>query len=526
MEKQNDINIDKKKRFNKEYFLHYGSPFKALIIYSIPAIIIMLTFSLSNLFDKIFAQIFAPENLINNSKIQEMWSQMTSSEMTLDDIRDYINVATQYSYVLFTLCSACVSLFTVGVTVIYSTEYGKKNYKNMNEIFSSSIIHNLIFSILIALILFFLTYPEFNALAIRVQEGKKYNPITTYLAWRYSMVLVFALPFYFLSYLIINILRCQGKIWTSITIIVTSLIFNCGLNYIFLYYAKMDLDGVMLATLLSWLYSIIFSYIIILFEKNNNIKIHWKDFKNIRWNFLKHSILIGTTASLIRASNAIFSLVNAALLTELHGSPYSETNHLFIFQQLISSLMPWMLVLVNVIIGFAQGARVVLSYSYGAKQFLRIKKLFKILIILILLWILLWFLIMIIWGSELLQIFSLPKDISEKYHSYVLLYVIGYPFFSITCSAIVLFTTIKMPYKGIFLSFMRSFGVLFILAFLGFLISNYIYDNVTTNEPGLFYFITIGLNDFIMAFITIPIIFYFWKKYKHKAYDHFKEIKE
>ena len=52
-----------------ELKLRYAKPLKAMLIFSLPTIFIMLTIALYGLVDKFFVQLFAANNLINNAYI-------------------------------------------------------------------------------------------------------------------------------------------------------------------------------------------------------------------------------------------------------------------------------------------------------------------------------------------------------------------------------------------------------------------------------------------------------------------------
>ncbi len=512
--KENNFTI---KLSEKEKIMRYASPAKALIIYSIPTIVIMLIFSLYSLVDKVLAQMFAGENLLHNSTILKYWYSDHSTTPTLEDMRGYINIATQYSYVIFNLGGAFASLLSIGTSIVYAIEYGKRNYKAMGEIFANSIVYNILFSIVVCVLLFFLSSPTFGAVLIDVQEGGNYNAISTYLTWHYVFIFIIFLPLFFISYLFTTIIRSQGRTWETITITITSLLLNVFLDWIFIYYGKLDLNGAMLATGVSWIYNIIFVILIMKFEKQKNLRFSRKYFR-MNLKILKSIFPLGLTGFFIRTSNAVFSIISAYLITMIHGSPMS--GDLYLLQELSASLMPWILILLNVLIGGSQGARVVLAYSYGAKKYLRIKKAIFWTFIGISVWIIFCTVIITIFGSKLITMFAFPSEYAKQYHIYVILYIIAYPCFAITYTLITLFTSIKKTITSIILSLLRSFVVLVAMAIIGFFLSNYVYDHVTTKNPGLIYFLMCGLNDLVVMLISIPIIWSFWRKNKTKIIDH------
>ncbi len=510
----------------KEMIMRYSSPFKSLVFFCVPTIIIMLAFSIYNLCDKIVIQEFGPQSLLENATFIQLWKNLhggiAPTFNDIPDIKQYINLATQYSYVIFYLGSSFCLLIGVGIGVLYSISYGKRDFNEMGQVYANGIIYTFIFSILIGFCLFFLSSPNYGSILIKIQQGSESNEITTYLSWRYVEIFIFFLPVMFVNYLISSVLRSQGKTLFLIILTFSSLVLNLALDFLLIVALKQDMNGAILATSLSWIFNIIVSLIIIYTDKNINLKIKWEHFR-LRWFILKDAFLLGLTAFFIKSSDAIFSLLNSFFIAKLHGSPYDATNHIYILQELYSSLMPWLVIITNVMAGISQGARIVMAYSFGAKKFRRIHKILILVFYALLIWLITCWIILAAAGPQLAMIFAFPREqaFNSDYPSrfYIIANIFSYPLFAFTFSVITLFTSIKLAIKSAFLSLFRSFISIFILAVIGFYLSNWFYDTISQKYPGLIYFFFCGMRDFVTVFFALAMGIIFWKKNKKNMTD-------
>lgn len=511
----------------KERIMRYASPLRAIIYFSLPTVIIMTILSLYNLADKLMAQLFAGPNIMKDPKIKNWFYEITGSyNMTLADAKGYINIATQYSYVIFNLGSGFASLIAIGASVLYSVEYGKRNYKKMSIVFNNGIIYSLFLGIMIAIVLFFFTAPAFGSILITIQEGSNSNPITTYLAWHYIYVFLLLMPLFAINYIFMSILRSQGKTYSLIVINITSLLLNIFLDWIFIKFGGLDLDGAMWATGISWIYSIIFVVLIMYYEKDKNIKFNFADFKIVKWKIARDSTLLGLTPFFIKTSNAFFSVISAIFITHLSSPPVGQPGSLidakgtYILQQMVSSMMPWMLVLLNVAIGFSQGVRILMAYSYGAKKYNRIKKIAFITLSILMVWICLFNITVLAFGPYMAMVFAFPPEYAFKYRWYIFFINYSCPLFAFTYTVITLFNSIKCPGRSATLSLLHSGLIIAILSVVGFFVSNYVYNNISHNYPGFIYIFFIGSNDLITSFFTFGIILAFIKKYRNEFIDY------
>ncbi len=504
----------------KEKILRYASPFKAIIYFSVPTIIIMLASSLYNLADKLMAQLFAAPNLWNNKDIMNWYTSHVDSSPTYDktivDLKGYINIATQYSYVIFNIGAAFASLIAVGSSILYSIEYGKRNYKNMNIIFNNALIFSICISIFTSLILFLLTSPHFGSWLITIQEGSESNPVVSELAWNYVKYFLILMPLFAVNFVFMTTLRSQGKTVILIIINFASLLINCLLDFLIIKYGKLDLDGAMIATGISWVFNIIIIIFIMYFEKDKNLRFHWKYFLIIEMKLFKDSSALGLTAFFIKTSNALISILSAIFITKLHDPALIDEKHTYILQQLNSSLMPWILVLLNVSIGISQGVRIIISYSYGANNYQRIKKLTYDVFYILFIWMFLFDLAILFFGPYMAIAFAFPKEFAFKYRWYIFAFNYSYPLFAFTYTAITLFNSIKKSISSAIISLLRSAIILAALSFIGFEIANYVFDKFAISNSGLIYAIFAGSNDIITLLIISPYLILYAKNQKNK----------
>jgi len=100
----------------------------------------------------------------------------------LDQIKIYINVATQYASQTYNLMIAFGVMAAMGCAMTFSYAFGKRDIKKMSELTGNGFSFTLLFSILIAFLVFCLVFPDFHSVLITSQMGSRYNPITEQLA--------------------------------------------------------------------------------------------------------------------------------------------------------------------------------------------------------------------------------------------------------------------------------------------------------------------------------------------------------
>ena len=522
------IQIKANQKFSAiELKLRYAKPLKAMLIFSLPTIFIMLTIALYGLVDKFFVQLFAADNLINNDYIHYLWNNVMHEKnpLTIQILKTFLNVALQYDLVFFYLGISVISLLGIGASINYSIAYGKKDYEKMRQIFANTIILNFLFSFLVFFFLFFFTYPGFGSLFIRFQQGfgkATFNPIVSYITWKFLLIFYLFLPFAFINFLLNNIIKAQGNRFSLVFVMILSVFVNIGFDVIFIIYCHLITDGAMLATGCAYIFNIILAIILILRNPDHRLRLNWESFrfKPVLFGFILRS---GATSGITKFANAIFSMINSIFIVNLlvNKSVFIH-NNLSMLQEITASLTPWLVFVTNVCIGINQGSRILISYAHGAQKYKRIKSITKYSFLFQALWITFSVSMLMIFSSFFLHIFNFETNVHFNYHLYVIFYIWSFPFASLTFSAIILFSSIQKSKFSIIIALIRSVFAIIILQIIGFIISNQALS-INSKFSGLPYFISVGSRDLFTMIPALAIFLKFYQKNKSNIVDHQKE---
>lgn len=249
--------------------------------------------------------------------------------------------------------------FTLGMGSgsINSRLLGQKEYEKANETGSTAFFTALFFGILLSV--FGLVF--IDDLMILLGSTKTILPF----AKDYAVYILLGAPMMCASFVMNNLLRCQGKAVLSMIGLGCGGIINIFLDPIFIYVFKLGIKGAAIATLISQA----ISFLILLFMYISKRSIISINIKNVSKKFSVYINIIKTgLPSFCRQGLASISTValnvNAAVYGDAAVAAMSIVGRVFMF-------------IVSVMIGFGQGYQPVVGYNYGAGEFKRVKKAFN-----------------------------------------------------------------------------------------------------------------------------------------------------
>lgn len=497
----------------QEKKIRFENIWKTIAYFCVPTTFLMIIQGLYNIIDKSLVLSFSAPDLIYNQFYVNAYNKLNNVNVTkipLIYMRSFINIATQYASQIYNLQWSFSIMIGMGCAMNFSIAYGKRDITSMRRIAGNGFSLTIIFSIIVSFIIFCTVFPKWNSVFITSQMGKHYNPITENLCWEYSFPMLAAAPMLFLSYFFISLIRSEGRMKWVIIIILSSLAINIIAAIFFMKVCNFGISGAMLGTIFSWIVQIIWGSIIVFKTKNSYSKFYWNDLFNIERKNIINFFKTGLPNFINNFSLVVTSYVTTSLIVKLTNQEYN--NGISILQELHSSIVPWMTLVLSTGIGITQGARIIIAYNYGAKKNARIWEILKRVSLLIIIWFCLILIVFIIFGKYMIMLFTFPAKYATKYHWWIVLNFMTYPFCSLTYIALILFQGINRSFLATFTSSLRSIVVILPLIGIGFIVSK------ATGNP-IFYYVFIGLNDLITASIIIFILIYFWKKYRNKLID-------
>lgn len=508
----------------REKKLRFEKPWKTIAYFCVPTVFLMIVQGLYNIVDKSLALSFAAPDLIHDQFYIDAYNRLKNisvTEIPLADMRSFINVATQYASQTYNLQWSFSIMIGMGCAMNFSIAYGQRDIPSMRRIAGNGFSLTVLFSIIVAFAIFCIVFPGWNAIFITSQMGKHYNPITESLCWEYSFPMLAAAPMMFLSYYFMSLIRSEGRMKWVIIMILSSLLINAAAAIFFMRVCHLGMSGAMLGTVFSWTVQVIWGFIIVFKTKNSYSKFYWNDLFQIEGKNIANFTKAGLPNFINNAALVVTSYVATSLIVQLPNQEYH--NGVAVLQELYSSIVPWMTLVLSAGVGVTQGARSIIAYNYGAKKNARIWEVLKRVSLLIIIWFCLMLIVFIIFGKDMMMLFAFPEKYATKYRWWIVLNFMTYPFCSLTYIALTLFQGINRSFLATFTSSLRSIVVILPLIGIGFGVSQ------ATGNP-IFYYVFIGLNDLISAAIIISILVYYWRKYRNKLVDepdpYFNEYQE
>lgn len=310
---------------------------KLLKNYAIPSIIAMLVSSLYNIVDQIF----------------------------IGQGVGYLgNAATNVAYPLTTICLAISLLIGVGSAARFSLALGAKEKDQaafaVGNAISMMFLFGIIYFILIEIFL--------NPLLILFGSTPDILPH----AQSYTRITAIGMPLLIVTNGLSNLARADGSPKFSMTCMLVGAVINTILDPIFIFVFHMGVAGAAIATVIGQLASFLMaiSYI----RKFKHVDLKRKHFRLQGFECLKIASL-GMSNSLNQLAITIVQIVlNNSLIYYGAQSIYGSEIPLACSGIVMKSNA----ILLSTIIGISQGAQPIISFNYGAKNYDRVRAIYKL----------------------------------------------------------------------------------------------------------------------------------------------------
>ena len=306
---------------------------KLLVRFSVPTIVSILVSSLYNVVDQIF--IGQGVGFLGNG-------------------------ATTVSFPLTTIGLALALLLGVGASASYSLQLGRGQLEDAAKTVGCSLSFMLIIGVVYfvvgELLLTFLL-PVFGATA----DNYSY-------ALEYSRIILIGMPFLIVSNGLCNLCQADGSPAFSMLCMVTGAVLNCILDPLFIFVFGWGMQGAALATIIGQMLSLFM--LLFYLPRFKNVSLHRHDFR-LSQTILGRTCRLGAAASLNQAAILVVQIVLNNLLRSygaqsIYGPdiPIAASGVAFKLNGIFISVM----------VGLSQGARPIVGFNYGARQYDRVKR--------------------------------------------------------------------------------------------------------------------------------------------------------
>ena len=390
---------------------------KLLIRFSIPSIISMLVGALYNIVDQIF---------IGNGV-------------------GYLgNAATNVVYPFTVIALAFALLIGDGASAIYSLYLGKKDYKTANKAIGNAIVLLLFVSVLITFVGFIFTDEILDVFG--VTNG-------TYVYARdYYQIILMGMPFYIITSGLNGIVRANGAPKFAMFSTLLGAILNIILDPIAIFVFDLGVKGAAIATIIGQIVSCVVT--LFYFVKSDLLSFKRNIFSDFSKNICKKMCSLGISSFITQISIVIvIAVANNVIVKYGADSIYGSDIPL----SAVGIVMKVFAIVLSVVIGISIGSQPIIGYNFGAGNVDRVKKTFKLVVIINIFVGVLAFVLFQFFPKYIIAIFGNESDL---YNEYALLcfriYLSGIIFTCVTkCSSIYL-QSIGKPVKSMILSLSRD----------------------------------------------------------------------
>ena len=397
---------------------------KLMFKFAVPSIIGMLVSALYNIVDQLFIG---------------------------QAVGTYGNAATNIAFPFSTACMAVALLLGIGGASCFNLTMGRGDTKRAGFFAGNSISMLIISGTVIALITLLFLTPLLKLFGSP-------DDVLPY-AQEYVRVTAIGFPFLILTTGGGHIIRADGSPQMTMACNLTGAVINTALDALFVMVFRWGMAGAAAATVIGQFVSAVMVILYVRKFKTVNLeKIHFKpDF-----TVIKRISSIGMASCFNQLAIAVVQIVLNNSLSHYGGlSEYGSSEPI----ACAGIVMKVNMIVFSIVIGLAQGTQPIESFNYGARQYDRVKKAYRLAVITGAGISVAAFIMFQIFPRQILSVFGKG---SETYFTFGVRFFRIFLFFTwINCLQPItstFFTSIGKPVKGVFLSLTRQ--ILFFIPFL------------------------------------------------------------
>ena len=310
---------------------------KLILKFSIPCVLSLLVSALYNIVDQIF---------IGNSELSALG-----------------NAATGVIFPIFIIAQAFAWCFGDGCAAYLNICQGKKDTQSAHKVIGTGIIVTLCASIVLMLVFFPLKT------RLLMLFGASENSIG--MAIEYFNIILAFFPVYMCFNMMNAVIRADGSPSWSMASMLIGAIINIVLDPLFIFGLHWGMKGAALATVIGQFVSFLISFLY--FSRTKTFKLTMKSFIP-DFKAFAGALKLGTSSFITQMTIVIISLVCNMMLAKYGAmSDYGVDIPIAIIG--IESKV--FTVVINLVVGIVLGCQPIIGYNMGAKNYDRVKKLYK-----------------------------------------------------------------------------------------------------------------------------------------------------
>ena len=311
--------------------------YKLVVKFGVPCVLSLLVSALYNVVDQIF---------IGNSELSTLG-----------------NAATGVVFPLFIIAQAFAWWIGDGCAAYINIHQGRGDTEHIHECVGTSVVATLAISLL-AVVVFYPIKTTFLVLFGASEDSLPY-------AEQYYEIILFFLPVYMLSNMINSVIRADGSPAVSMASMLAGAIINIILDPVFIFGFRFGMAGAAWATAIGQSASLAVSLAYLPFSKTFRLSLtsfipRIKDFSE--------ATRLGLSSLVTQLAIVILALTSNAMFAKYGGTSHYGKD---IPMAAIAIESKAFTVIISIVVGVALGCQPVISYNVGAKNFTRVKKLYK-----------------------------------------------------------------------------------------------------------------------------------------------------
>ena len=399
---------------------------KLLTKFAVPSIIALLVGSLYNIVDQIF--IGQSVGMLGNA-------------------------ATNVAFPLTIIAMAFALLFGVGGASIFNLYLGAGNKERAKTVVGNALFLLLFFGVLVLVVI----HLFIEELVILFGATEAVFP----LAYEYISITSFGMLFLIFSTGASSIIRADGSPKYSMICLITGAVLNIFLGALFIFGFDMGIAGAAWAVVISQFVS--FAIAAFYFTRFKSVTLEKKDF------ILKKAIVLPVVylgmSSFLNQTAMMFVQIVLNNSVTYYGaqSIYGSDTPLAVAGIILKVSM----IFISIIIGIAQGGQPIAGYNYGAKNYGRVKEVFKLVVKYSLIVSVFAFLCFQLFPRQIIGIFGGGDELYFEFAvRFCRIFLMMIVIVGIQPASFILFISIGKYIQGIFLAMIRQVLLLLPLLFV------------------------------------------------------------